>query len=248
MMQQPTTISERGPETAKKIRKALKLVFPGFSGFSVTSDFDSVSVRWEDGPLVPDVTMVLNRFESYTRVLWKTDYYDATGYEWEGRMYVGARYLSTSRSLSAERRAAIIEFMAEHEFDYSATVSERVEWERHMIALGFLQGVAPSHCPDLMREKAPVLDRREPKPVQKAVPESIPAMKPAASDNVIPLFSKDTAALRVERWYEALPPEQKLKLVVLERFMSRADVWELASGSGLTVDAIFSHMANEVFG
>lgn len=100
-------VSIAGKEAKKHIQDALKVVFPGFK-FSLTSDYDSVHVSWTDGPLVPDVEKVLNRFESYTRVLWKTDYTEPTGYEWKGMLYVGPRHLSTSRRLSEARKERLI--------------------------------------------------------------------------------------------------------------------------------------------
>ena len=55
-------------EAKKHIAEALKIVFPGVK-FSMRSSYDSVYVTWTDGPLTIDVERVLNRFESYTRVV-----------------------------------------------------------------------------------------------------------------------------------------------------------------------------------
>lgn len=104
---------ESSTETAKKIRAALRRAFPG-QPFSVRSSADSVSVSWEDGPLVPDVEDVLHAFQSYeTRRSSGEDRREAVGYSWEGRRIVGAQYLRTSRRLSAARRAHVAERLAE---------------------------------------------------------------------------------------------------------------------------------------
>ncbi|MBD2861551.1 hypothetical protein IDH45_06045 [Paenibacillus sp. IB182363] len=75
--------------------------------FSYRIDYDSVSCYWTDGPMKEDVQKVLNRFESYTRILARDDRKEATGYEWGGTLYVGPKYLNANRSLSNERKISI---------------------------------------------------------------------------------------------------------------------------------------------
>ncbi|MCY9503281.1 LPD29 domain-containing protein, partial [Paenibacillus larvae] len=114
-------INERATETAKKIRKTLKKAFPN-TKFSVRSSTfsmgSSVYVSWVDGPLKSDVDSILNRFKSgYFDYM--TDVYKITGYEWEGKLVVGAKYISCSRELSPERRARILTKLQESEPDGS---------------------------------------------------------------------------------------------------------------------------------
>lgn len=197
-----TTISISGKETKKHINEALKAVFPGFK-FSMTSEFDTVNVSWIDGPLASDVQKVLNRFKSYTRVLCKTDFEKATGYEWHGTTFVGARYLNTQRMVSGERKGLIDAYLIDTKgLSYAdANIPERQEAERALIASGMLEGRPPADRSELMLEAAPVIDNRK----KAADPAPVQA-------NVIPLFS----TRRMETLFEeACSPEQRLKLYIL---------------------------------
>jgi hypothetical protein len=251
-------ISIPGKEAKKHIQEALKAVFPGFK-FSLTSEYDSVRVSWTDGPLTPDVQKVLNRFESYTRVLWKTDYTEATGYEWKGQLYVGPRYLSATRQLSDERKAALIEYMAEGDMDYfGAKVFERVDAEREMILEGKLEGFEPRQRPDLMRDTAPEIDKRVkkdantgavPAPEAKELVQVLPF--PANFDSeapVAPMETNETAlvipfpknrakAVREHQFISTLEPEQRLKFRALQ-MLFQVDADKLMENS-LSVDDAF---------
>lgn len=95
-------IYEDAKETAKKIRKELKKAFPA-SKFSVTSDTysmgSSVTARWKDGEQ-PDhdaARELVGRFSSKS-FDGMTDSSSTKGYEYEGKLYNGADYVSYSRS------------------------------------------------------------------------------------------------------------------------------------------------------
>lgn len=102
-------IYESAAETAKKIRKELKRVFPDLPArhFSVKSSNyaggSSVSVRWTDFPLDTDVNDVVKKFSS-SSFDGMVDLKTHTGYEYEGKMYSGADYILPSRDVSPERR------------------------------------------------------------------------------------------------------------------------------------------------
>lgn len=101
-------ISERASETAKKVRKALKEAFPDYPArhFSVRSSSysggSSLSVNWDDYPTQKDVNAVVKKFESagYDGM---QDMKTYTPYEYEGKLYSGADYISASRNVSEER-------------------------------------------------------------------------------------------------------------------------------------------------
>lgn len=243
-------ISISGKETKQHIRAALKMVFPGFK-FSLTSDFDSVRVAWTDGPLVPDVNKVLNRFESYTHVLAHTDFKKATGYEWDGAIYVGAKYLNTSRQLSDERRAALVQYMEDEgvgDFN-NANVSERVQVERDMIAKILLPGTPSIEHADLMRDQPPQEDQRPKKksedglmpilPLERLLTATVPAGGTGSASNVV-VFPQRS---RKQAFTEGLTPEQLLKLHVLEVFFQK----DFLERNGTTVDEIFELVANELY-
>lgn len=226
-----TTISITGKETKVHIREALKAVFPGVK-FGLTSSFDSVNVSWTDGPLVPDVQRVLNRFESYTYVCDRTDYKKPTGYEWKGVMYLGARYLNTSRALSGERKALIDQYLAEHVgLTYiDANIPQRLTAEKALIESGELPGSPPADRPDLMLDERPMLDMRKPK--APAAPVDVP-------NNVVQLFPKNGKQLLKD-----FTPEQRLKLAVLQQIFQ---VDELKHCTPTMVDQLFSFAANELY-
>ncbi|MFS0841332.1 LPD29 domain-containing protein [Paenibacillus sp. 1P03SA] len=234
-----------GKETKKHIKDALKEVFPGVK-FSFTSEYNSVTVSWTDGPQKPDVQKVLYRFESYTRVKWKTDYEEPTGYEWKGHTYLGPRYLSVTRVLSDDRKAAIVAYAEQCGSSYAdATVFEREEYERELIRKGILNGVFPRNCPDLMRDSFPEVDRREParpaktKEIEKVMTDEPPEGKTAMAQ-VIP-FPNQAEKTAVRTFLDSLTAEQQLKFHVLEILYGYdADVF---LHSELTVDEAFTKMA-----
>lgn len=241
-----------GKETKKHIGAALKEVFPGMK-FSLTSDFDSVNVTWTDGPIALDVEKVLNRFASYTRILAFDDRDEATGYEWNGGLYVGAKYLNTIRRLTVERRAALIAYMDEAGgiTFVDALVMERANAERMMIADGLLLGSPPEDRPDLMRNQRPTEDRRVKKTSSNPAlvvdtsdsrPETDAPPEPEKwPDNVVELFPRKTVEQEV---LESLTPEQRLKLQVIQ-IMFKTDFLQL---SGMTVDEAFAFVADELYG
>lgn len=231
------SISIAGKETKKHIAEALKLVFPGVK-FMYRSDFNSVTLYWVDGPIVPDVEKVLNRFTSYTRVLAHTDYTDPTGYEWKGELYIGARYLNTVRSLSEQRKDAIVEYMdgIEGNSFADALKFERVDAERHLIETGVLEGKTPADRPDLMLDESPSRDER-----RAANKQGEPAKLP---DNVIQLFPEKTVE---QQWLDSLTPEQRLKLQALISFF-RLEAADLLLREDVTIDDAFTLAANEFYG
>ncbi|MBU8763757.1 hypothetical protein KM868_09645 [Micrococcus luteus] len=138
-------INETGKETAQKIRKALKQTFPTIK-FSVRSDFDSVHVTWEDGPLEAAVYRLLQRFESYeTRRIGPNDRLVAVGYEWEGQWIVGAQWINAKRSFSEERRRLVENRMMEKGIRMlDAKVPDLMLAELELIAEKELEGCEPA--------------------------------------------------------------------------------------------------------
>jgi len=247
-------ISISGKEAKKHIQAALKAVFPGVR-FSLQSTYDSVTVSWTDGPVVPHVEKVLNRFVSYTRILDVCDRHEATGYEWEGEVYVGPRYLSATRVLSHERRTIIEHFMSVNGMPpyTDAKVFERVDAELKMIEVGWLDGVLPADRPDLMRDERPVIDRRKPRtpeaPRLSVVPPADPQLPKAparlpASGKVVPLrpYLKQPEDPRLND----LTPVQRLKLAALEVLTGRELVEQVLEREQ-SIDVIFAELANLIF-
>lgn len=98
---------------AKNIRIELKAVFPGVK-FSVRSESfsmgNAIRIHWTDGPTVADVEAISNKYEagSFDGM---TDCYN---YEHSafGSAFGTAKYITTSRDLSDDFRAEIIEGVA----------------------------------------------------------------------------------------------------------------------------------------
>lgn len=88
-------IIERATETAKKVRKVLKQEFKG-TKFSVTTNSGSIFVCWSGGPKEEEVNNLVSKFESAS-FDGMTDCEETTGYMWEGKLYYGAKYISTRR-------------------------------------------------------------------------------------------------------------------------------------------------------
>lgn len=129
-------IHESSAETAKKLRKELKKVFPDYPAnhFSVRSSTysggSSVSVRWTDYPLEAEVNAVTKKYASAS-FDGMTDMKTYTGYEYEGKRYNGADYILTSRDISDERREVALEFARdifgegnEKDWEYSRKIRE----------------------------------------------------------------------------------------------------------------------------
>jgi hypothetical protein len=196
-------VYEAATETAKKIRKTLKAAFPGVK-FSVTSSTfsmgSSVYVSWTDGPMSSQVNAILSRFESGS-FDGMQDMYTTTGYEWEGQIVVGAKYVSGSRQLSEERREQILtklnELFAPGRYgDYSPYQWERAEKE--LIEAGELQG----HSSQLPETPAPA----DPEPVTEQ-PAAIEEPDEPRGDNVIAFPVRDpevAARLKAEKLMNSL--------------------------------------------
>lgn len=124
------TIYESAAETAKKIRKVLKVNFPQ-TKFSIRSQTysggSSVSVRWSDLPLNEEVEKVVNQFKSGS-FNGMEDIYESTGYLFEGKKYNGAKYIQCSRNLSDEYKETIENYMNEH-----FAAENKNSWEYHNI-------------------------------------------------------------------------------------------------------------------
>lgn len=92
-------------DTAKLVRKALKVAFPGIK-FSVrTKTYTggaSITVTWTDGPTQDDVKKVTNRFEGgYFDGM--TDYAGGHTHEFQGeQVHFGADYIFENRRFSKE--------------------------------------------------------------------------------------------------------------------------------------------------
>lgn len=233
------SISIAGKETKKHITEALKAVFPGMK-FSFNSSYDSVTVRWTDGPMVSDVEKVLNRFQSYTRVLAHTDYKESTGYEWKGVIYVGPKFLSTVRQLSDSRKEAIVAYMEGNggKAYQDANIPERKEAESALIKSEILKGVEPADRPDLMLDEPPIVDRR--KPATAVKPEETRKVIP---DNVVQLFPPKSAA---QAFLDSLTPEQRLKLTVMHSLF-QLEAADFLAKADMTVDRAFMMLAEQMY-
>lgn len=243
-------VYETAAETAKKIRKTLKEAFPGVK-FSVRSSTfsmgSSVYVNWTDGPLQQDVDTILNRFKSgsYDGM---QDMYISTGYEWEGKTFMGAKYISSSRNLSPERRTLIEEKLLNEGAPNTYGQFNKRDWaeaERQLIASGELQGY-PSQLP----EPEATADPEEVVPISPV--ESAPAAPTGGKVIAFPVQAvRDpvkAAELQAERLMNSLAPEQRLKLQVLQTMFGTEEVAEMLLSGGLTVDDIFRITAGRIFG
>lgn len=118
--EEPKIIHERAKETAKKIRKELKKNFPG-QKFSVRSarysGGDSVAIRWTDGPREKDVREITNQFESYS-FDGMTDSGSYSYYEYAGKRYCGAKFISCQREMTEEYRARLEEIARKNFRDF----------------------------------------------------------------------------------------------------------------------------------
>lgn len=112
-------IALTGKETKAHVQEALNAVFPNVK-FSLTSSSDSVLVSWTDGPIPSSVEEVLSRFESYTRSPDLEGEGEASGYEWKGQRYIGARYLSTYRELTSKPSNVVPLFQKDSDLPYQA--------------------------------------------------------------------------------------------------------------------------------
>ncbi|MFD1130617.1 LPD29 domain-containing protein [Paenibacillus provencensis] len=221
-----------GKDAKKHVSEALKIVFPGIK-FKFSTSYDSIHVAWTDGPLVQDVERVLNRFQSYTYVYSKTDFYRPTGYEWKGAMYLGPEYLTTSRTLSDGRRDVLYTAAeAQGMIWVDMIIPERRELEEELIRKGNLEGKYPRTCPDLLRDSRPSVDERKKKET----------VKPKAE--VIELFPAQTAKDVLLKYST---PEDRFKFSALANYLGENVALDLIQGSDLSIDDLFILVANEHF-
>lgn len=232
-------ICEPAKETAKKIRKALKDAFPGIK-FSVRSEVfsmgDSVNVWWTDGPLSKDVNEVIHRFKSGS-FDGMQDMYQSTGYEWEGDLYIGAKYIDGSRSLSDDRKSKIQVKLSEMYVPDSGGYFKLHEWqgaEMQLIKDGQLQGYPPKEIP------------KEVKLQQVQTDLSISDPPSDQRSNVIE-FPTQAAQIRSGRFMETLTAEQRLKLEMLHTMFSLEKVAEMLQPGKLNVDDLFKLTAEKIY-
>lgn len=250
------TIYESAKDTAKKIRKVLKESFPE-TKFSVTSDRDSVTVHWTDGAMKPDVEAILKRFESKGPSD-MSDYRPITGYVLDGQRYVGAEYLSASRSLTPDYKAQIIAqaqalgMTPDVYGDYR--VYQLNEAERTMLGVShrlvsvrvLTDNLVDSFLLDRgeigdvvgkVREHYPMLKRFSYQ-IEEEPAVSVDLMeKPEAASNVIEFNKK-----RVDRLFGSLTPEQRLKMAVITKIVGTEEA-AYGLSSGVSVDEMFKLVA-----
>lgn len=105
-------------ETAKLIRKALKVKFPTVK-FSVRSSMysggSSINVSWIDGPMTEEVNSVVKFYEgaSFDGMTDSKSYKSALmvfeGEEFPTEIHFGADYVFINRSMSSESKAILVE-------------------------------------------------------------------------------------------------------------------------------------------
>jgi hypothetical protein len=98
-----------GAETAKLMRLALKESFPGVK-FSVRSDYNSVNVRWTDGPNAKQVEAVADNFQGgyFDGMI---DYAGSVYHKLDGKPVQFAKYVFCKREESPELIAAAIAYL-----------------------------------------------------------------------------------------------------------------------------------------
>ena len=135
-------VYESAKDTAKKIRVALKKVFPGVK-FTVrssrTSFSSSVRVSWVDGPMQDAVQSLTDSFQSFKSPE-QIEAGEHKGYYHEGKRYMGASYVFANRTVSEDRRE-IIDAAAEHMHGFKASnlrYIKIIETERMLIKEGLL--------------------------------------------------------------------------------------------------------------
>jgi hypothetical protein len=254
------TVYETAAETAKKIRGTLKQAFPGVK-FSVRSETysmgSSVYASWTDGPIAKDVDNILDRFKSGS-FDGMNDMYVSTGYEWEGQIFNGAKYVSSSRTLSSERKQLIHSKLVELDYvpEYGGgfLVRHYNEAELMLIEEGVLKGY-PSQLPEVLatveQEAVPVPNQME-RIVLDPVSEGLAAEKPKlAKVFEFPIKAvRDPALLAeltIENYIRALTPEQKLKLQLLKTVLGDEEVKQFLLSGKVTVDDMFRIAAERVF-
>lgn len=237
-------VYETAAETAKKIRATLKKAFPGVK-FSVTSSTysmgSSVYASWTDGPMSSQVDAILNRFKSGS-FDGMQDMYVSTGYEWEGQIVSGAKYVSGSRQMTPERRARILARLnescaADWHGDYRVYEWEQAEQE--LIEGRELQGY-PSQLPEPAAA--------DPEPEQPATIQEPTAPR---GGNVVAFPVRDpevAARLKAEKLMDSLTAEQKLKLQMLQMVVGNEITGMQLLANPLSIDEMFKAAAEKIYG
>ena len=137
------------------------------------------------------------------------DQYRTTGYNWEGKIYNGAKYIKSSRELSPERKKIIQKALYEL-FETDPFGCFKVfQWntaERILINEKKLEGYPPKMIPalDKMRRKKDVVEvNQDEKTFSKVID-----------------FNSRAAEIQAERLMNSFTAEQKLKLQILETMFS----------------------------
>jgi hypothetical protein len=94
-----------GVFAARNMRTELKRAFPGVK-FSVKSDYNSVRVRWTDGPADAQVNEVIGRFDIGASDS-QADYFYTVSTAFS-QLFGGVQYLFTNRSTSQEFTARVL--------------------------------------------------------------------------------------------------------------------------------------------
>lgn len=109
----PDTKASGGKLAALNIRRQLKDSFPEVK-FSVTSSYDSVSVKWTDGPTKAEVEAITNNYSAgYFDGM--EDIYNFVHSPWN-TVFGGAKYITTSHHHTVEAMTEAVE--AAHEKGY----------------------------------------------------------------------------------------------------------------------------------
>ncbi|MEK8217176.1 LPD29 domain-containing protein [Paenibacillus sp. FSL L8-0463] len=223
------------------MRGVLKKAFPGIK-FSVTSSTfsmgSSVHVSWSDGPLSSDVDSILNRFKSGS-FDGRQDMYNITGYFWEGELYVGAKFIDSSREILQDRKAIIESKLAQnYESDIHGDYSVRT-WEaaeRELIQEGALQGHASQLPNDGPFSKVPALESVVETEVKNCKVIPFPIRTP-----------EEQAQIKANKLMEALSPEQKLKIECLRVLMGQEIHVNLLIENPFSIDQLFRIAAEKIF-
>ncbi len=89
-----------GKVGAANLRKELKAAFPGVK-FSVTSDYNSIDIKWTDGPTVEQVRKVTGRYQE-GNFNGMEDIYEYNPDAVFAKLFGGVRYVTEHRTTTAE--------------------------------------------------------------------------------------------------------------------------------------------------
>ena len=224
-------IQEDATETAKKVRKELKKAFSTVKFSVKTSKYaggSSMTVSWIDGPMKDEVENITNQFEG-ADFDGMTDMKNYKSYEYEGNFYNGVDFIFTSREISAEHKAKIVA--------HAKTLYEDLNINDHSYNIKIIEA-----------EKDLLLFESDP----EAYAEKARAENQFNEENVHSKVRQATVinfeAKKQERKLFSMTPEQKLKLMTLEIvFKGKEDLLKKLFDEGITVDSLFSAMAQDMF-